>query len=86
MSGYDFDLATPMCIMWSLGSAQITYPAYGPATFGLGLCRTVKMALGKRERRRRTLGGSWRPFAVATVTLVPVAGGIVAGKMINAGQ
>lgn len=83
-SGYGFDIATPMCVMWSLGSAQITYVACGPATFGLGLCRTVKMAFTKRARRRHTLGGSWRPFAVATVTLVPVAGGIVAGKMINA--
>jgi len=83
MPDYGFDIATPLGIVWSLGPAQITYAIVGPTTLAYALWGTLSLpcqaATGQGDD---TLTDHWRPFGIATVSLVPVYGGILAGRML----
>lgn len=93
MSGFNLDIdcgygckigfATASCVAWSLGTAQVTYPVTGPITLGFAVYETVTRPFRQKRSHDDTLWSSWRPFAMATVTLVPVLGGIAASKMID---
>lgn len=73
MNGYSWNLATPLCIAWSMGGAQITYPIVGPYTLGMALCST-----NKHEKTTW-----WKMFGLATLCLLPIVGGWMAGKHLE---
>ena len=78
-----FDFVTPMCVMWSLGSAQVTYVAVGPGTFAYGVYGTGKLCFKKKLLKKGKLSKCWKPFGTATVCLVPIIGGIVGSKILD---
>lgn len=80
----NFDALAFACIAWSLGSAQITYIIIGPATLAFGLYKTVDLTLWSHVRRTYTVMECWKPFAAATASLIPIIGGLVAAKMLDA--
>lgn len=77
---FDMDIATPICVAWSCGSAQVTYPMVGPTTLIIGCANTIKyIHKGKKHKIKE----AWIPFAVSTTCIIPVVGGIIAGKIWN---
>lgn len=77
MPDYSYDMMTPLLVVWSMGSAQITYAVVGPATLGVGLHRMAKRLAGSE---RRSLRECWVPFAVSTLCLCPFVGGVLAAE------
>jgi len=78
-----FDFVTPACVIWSLGSAQVTYAVVGPTTFAYGVYGTGKLCFKKKLFKKGKLAHYWRPLGAATVCLVPVVGGIVGSKILD---
>lgn len=73
-------LVTPVFIAWSCGGAQATYRVVWPITFMMACINTARFLYAGEKHK---IKDAWKPLAMTTVCIVPIAGGIVAGAIWN---
>lgn len=86
VSGSMFDMSTGFAVVFSMGTAQVTYIITAPIGIYIGMRKTIKQLwktkLGTRSRidwdkvRR-----SWKFLGFCSVCLMPIVGGFLAVKL-----